>query len=92
MDYRVKIVEKNNGDKRYIPQTVYRKRLFGLFLNWGNIVKTHEYGLPIFEVSTIVSTSYDSEEKAKHIIHEFKQYNENLEGEKMKLVSYRTID
>jgi hypothetical protein len=91
MEYRVKIEEKNNGEKRYIPQTIYEKRLFGLFSSWGSIIKSHEYGLPIFEVSTSLSISYDSEKKAEQIINEFKEYTDDLEGKKMKRISYKSI-
>lgn len=91
--YRIKIEEKNNGEKSYTPQKeelwvsggwVKRQEM-----RWYNIIHSHGY---TFGLSQTVGASYKTEEGALKIIEAYKNKDIIEEGNKVKSTTYKTID
>jgi len=92
--YRIKIEEKNNGVKGYIPQVCkleIKKRLFKQTqeLVWYNII--HSYG-NTFATSKTVSATYRTEDSALKVIEDYKNKDLIKEGNKVKSTTYKIID
>lgn len=92
VQYRIKIEELNNGEKSYIPQYGTEKLIVGRFcwlgMNWENII-SDEY---MFQTSTIIKQSFNTEQEAIEIIEQYKQYVAKNESEKVKSVTYKKIN
>lgn len=90
--YRIKIEEKNNGDKWYIPQVGTPRLKIGKFdflsTEWKNLIED----TTSFWISSIAQTSYDTEQKALDIIEEYKQYLIDEKGKEVKSTTYKMID
>ena len=71
--YRIKIEEKNNGEKGYTPQTCKLEIFGGLIkrqsIVWYNIIHSHGN---TFGLSKTVSAAYRTEESALKVIDDYK--------------------
>ena len=83
--YRIKIEEKNNGEKGYTPQKLelwvsggWTKRQE---IVWYNIIHNHGN---TFGLSQTVGASYKTEESALKVIEDFKNKDLIVEGNKVK--------
>jgi len=91
--YRIKIEEKNNGEKGYTPQTC-KVEVFGGWIKrqsivWYNIIHTHGN---TFGLSQKVGTSYKTEESALKVIEDYKNKDVIEEANKVKSTTYKMID
>ena len=91
--YRIKIEEKNNGEKGYIPQ-VCKLEILGRWLKrqeliWYNIIHSHGN---TFGLSKTMSAAYKTEEGALKIIEDYKNKDVIEEGNKVKSTTYKMID
>lgn len=91
--YRIKIEEKNNGEKGYIPQTC-KLEVFGGWVKrqsivWYNII--HDHG-NTFGLSKTISASYKTEESALKVIEDYKNKDVIEEGNKVKSTTYKMIE
>jgi len=89
--YRIKIEERNNGEKRYIPQ-VSRLVISGGWIKrqrivWDNIL-TYDYG---HRADNVIRHSYSKEQDALDIIESHKKEIEKKNGEEVKSVTYKII-
>jgi len=91
--YRIKIEEKNNGVKGYIPQTCKLEIIGGLIkrqsIVWYNII--HDHG-NTFRLSKTTSAAYKTEESALKVIEDYKNKDIIEEGNKVKSTTYKMID
>ena len=91
--YRIKIEEKNNGEKGYIPQTCKLEIFGGLIkreeLVWYNIL--HSYG-NTFGLSKTTSVAYKTEDGALKVIEDYKNKDVIEEGNKVKSTTYKYPD
>ena len=91
--YRIKIEERNNGQKLYIPQVCrleIKKRLFKQTqeLVWYNI---HKIGVA-FGISTTITAKYGNEEDALKVIESYKNKHQVEKDNEVKSTTYKTID
>jgi len=91
--YRIKIEEKNNGEKGYIPQ-VGKLKISGLWIKrqsivWYNIIHSHGN---TFGLSKTTSAAYKTEESALKVIEDYKNKDVIEEGNKVKSTTYKMID
>jgi hypothetical protein len=90
--YRIKIEEKNNGEKRYIPQVGTPKlrtgRTIWLYTNWENILTHHNRYIAL----NSMTESYNTEQEALNVIEGFKKNILEEDGKKVKSTTYKTID
>ena len=91
--YRIKIEERNNGQKVYIPQVCkleIKKRLFKQTqeLVWYNI---HRVGVS-FGLSKIITVRYGNEEDALKVIEDYKNKHQVEKDYKIKSTTYKMID
>jgi len=92
--YRIKIEERNNGEKLYIPQ-VCQLKIVGTWLKkrqelvWYNIIGDGELTMALSETST---AKYKTEEYALKIIENHKNVDVIREGNKIKSTTYKMID
>jgi hypothetical protein len=93
--YRVKIEEKYNGENCYIPQVckleisrswVQRQRLV-----WYNLINNHgdTYILSLDDAQT---PRHTTEERAMKVIDDYKNYQNKVQGNQLKSVTYKNID
>jgi hypothetical protein len=92
--YRIKIVERNDGQKVYIPQHCkleIKKRLFGQTqeLVWYNIIYAY---INTLGLSKTVHEEFCTEDVALKIIEEYKDNIQKEEDEKVKTITYKTVD
>jgi hypothetical protein len=90
--YRIKIEERNNGQKLYTPQVCkleIKKRLFKQTqeLVWYNI---HKIGVA-FGTSTTICAKYGNEEDALKVIESYKNKHQVEKDSKIKFVTYKMI-
>jgi hypothetical protein len=91
--YRIKIEEKNNGEKGYIPQTC-KLESFGVWTKrqqivWYNII--HDHG-NTFALSKTITAAYRTEDSALKVIEDYKN-KDQVEGDnQVKTVTYKMID
>lgn len=78
--YRIKIEEKNNGEKQYIPQKGY------LHIS-GKWIKRQE-----IRWDNLFCGPFSSESFALEKIDEYKKLVEKRKGEEVKSTSYKMID
>jgi len=90
--YRIKIEEKNNGEKRYIPQVGTPKlrtgRTIWLGTNWENIITQYNR----YILTNGMTESHNTEEGALNVIEGFKKSILEEDGKKVKSTTYKTID
>jgi len=90
--YRIKIEERNNGEKRYIPQVGTPKlrtgRVVWLGTNWENIITQYNR----YILTNGMTESHNTEEGALNVIEGFKKSILEEEGYKMKSTTFKTID
>ena len=90
--YRIKIEEKNNGEKRYIPQVGTPKlktgRTIWLYTNWENILTHHNR----YILTNSMTESYNTEQEALNVIESFKKNILEEDGNKVKSITYKMID
>jgi hypothetical protein len=90
--YRVKIEEKNNGEKDYIPQVGIPKlrtgRVVWLGTKWENIIKHHNR----YIITNYITESYNTEQKALNVIEGYKKNILEEDGKKVKSTTYKIID
>jgi hypothetical protein len=92
-NYRIKIEEKNNGEKHYIPQIcklIIKKRMFKQTqeLVWYNILRANG---STFGLSTEIWTKYVNEEDALKVIEDYRNKEQVEEDSKIKSVTYKNI-
>jgi hypothetical protein len=96
MEYRIKIVEQNNGDKRYIPQvmtglkklTWFTKRGMGTYQN----IISELPSVSSYSTSVSIEESWDTEEQALHVIEHYKDILSIKESKKIKNIEYKLIN
>ena len=91
--YRIKIQEKNNGEKGYIPQ-VGKLKISGLWIKKQEIVWytiLHAHGIT-FGLSETITVGYATEESALKVIEDYKNKDVIEEGNKVKSTTYKMID
>lgn len=83
-NYRIKIEEKYNGDKWYIPQICELEITGGWIrrqhLVWYNLSSNHD------EVA-----KHPTEERAMKVINDHKNYVDKEKGKQIKSTTYKTI-
>jgi len=89
--YRIKIEERNNGEKRYIPQ-VSRLVISGGWIkrqriDWDNIL-TYDYG---HRTDSSIKHSYSTEKEALENVESYKKQIDKKIGEEVKSVTYKMI-
>ena len=92
--YRIKIQEKNNGQKTYTPQV-------GKLVKVGNWIKkrqeivwntiVHAHG-NTFRLSETITVGYATEESALKVIDDYKNKDGIEEANKVKSTTYKMID
>ena len=89
--YRIKIEERNNGEKRYIPQVsrlvntggwIKRQRIV-----WDNIL-TYGHG---HRTDSSIKHSYSTEQEALENVESYKKQIDKKIGEEVKSVTYKII-
>ena len=90
--YRIKIQEKNNGEKTYTPQ-VGKLKISGLWIKkqeivWYTIVHAHVVTFGLSETSTV---AYKTEEAALKVIEDYKNKDGIEEANKVKSITYKTV-
>jgi len=90
--YRIKIEERNNGEKLYIPQVGTPKlrtgRVVWLGTNWENIITHHNR----YILTNGMTEAHNTEEGALNVIEGFKKSILEEEGYKVKSTTFKTID
>jgi hypothetical protein len=92
--YRIKIEEKNNGEKGYIPQACKLESFGGYWtkrqeLVWYNILHSHGN---TFGLSKTVTATHRTEESALKVIEDYKNKDVIEEDNKVKSTTYKMID
>lgn len=95
MKYRIKITEKRNGEKWYVPQAASYglqelSRITILGLDWKNIVKNTSNNT--YELESTVTESWKTEEEALAVIVGFQDQLIVEGGEEPCKVSYKMIE
>ena len=89
-EYRIKVVEKNNGDKIYIPQIGEPKLSLGRFnyvwLGWKNLI-CWDHNNEI-EPSKTQHNNYSSESSANELIERYKKTIQFQQEQKVKNVYF----
>jgi hypothetical protein len=94
-NYRIKIEEKNNGEKGYIPQVCklqINRRLFRQTqeLVWYNI--HYDPNGTTFSLSKTIGEKYNNEEDALKVIEDYRNKYQIEEGDKIKSTTYKMVD
>ena len=92
--YRIKIEEKNNGEKGYIPQVGILVKVGNWSkkreeLVWYNILHSHGN---TFGLSKTTTATHRTEESALKVIEDYKNKDVIEEGNKVKSTTYKMID
>lgn len=92
--YRIKIEERNNGEKLYIPQVCKLEIHRSWFkqkqeLVWYNILRAYE---TTFGLSKTTTAKYGNEEDALKVINDYKNRYQLEEDKKIKSTTYKMID
>jgi hypothetical protein len=87
--YRIKVEERQNGDKYYTPQVgtpkLIGRRSVYLFTDWKNIISDGES-------SSTSSINYPTEQGAKELIDRYKENISIQEGNQVKKISFIEVD
>jgi hypothetical protein len=93
--YRVKIAERNNGEKRYTPQvgnvSIIGKMYLNLFTNWENILVDDLNRLQIVQTNHLTSYSYRTEQEALNAIEKYKKWLNEEFDTKIKSTTYKEV-
>jgi hypothetical protein len=91
-NYRIKIEEKNNGEKVYIPQTC-KLESFGVWTKRQQIVwyNIHRVGVS-FGLSKTITVRYGNEEDVLKVIEEYKNKHQVEKDNEIKSTTYKMID
>jgi len=93
--YRVKIEEKNNGEKWYTPQvgnvSIIGKMYLNLFTNWENILVDDLNRCQIVRTNSLTSYSYRTEQEALNAIEKYKKFLNKEFGEETKSITYKEV-
>lgn len=96
MEYRIKIEEKNNGVKWYIPQVRKVKLKIGKFnissTEWHNIIEDKPSLKPSFWISSFAEYAYNTEQGALDVIEGYKQYLIDEKAKEVKSTTYKTVE
>ena len=92
--YRIKIEEKNNGEKGYIPQVGILVKVGNWSkkreeLVWYNILHSHGNTFGLSETTT---ATHRTEESALKVIDDYKNKDGIEEANKVKSTTYKMID
>lgn len=91
--YRIKIEERYNGEKLYIPQILELKIIRTVLqrqrLVWYNIVRGSD---GFITTSESMAAGYATEADALQVIEDHKNKEKILAGKKIKSVTYKMID
>jgi hypothetical protein len=91
--YRIKIEEKNNGVKGYIPQASKLQSYGGWVkrqeIVWYNII--HDHG-NTFALSRTITTAHRTEESALKVIEDYKNKDVIEKDNKVKSTTYKMVD
>jgi hypothetical protein len=91
--YRIKIEEKNNGEKGYIPQACKLQSYGGWVkrqeIVWYNII--HDHG-NTFALSRTITTAHRTEESALKVIEDYKNKDVIEKDNKVKSTTYKMVD
>ena len=94
LKYRVKIIEKNDGTKQYVPQVGEFKLSTGRFCflsyDWRNI-KRSNFNDSGFSIDKDVAHYYDTEEAAISEIEKYKQHLIEQDSKKVKSITYKEV-
>lgn len=92
MKYRIEIEERNNGEKRYIPQVGIPSLKIGKFdffsIKWRNIIKDNTF----FFYTPYIEYSYNTEQEALDVIEGYKKYLIEEKGKETKSTTYKIIE
>ena len=91
--YRIKIEERYNGEKLYVPQYCKLEIIRRVFqqqqrLVWYNIIPS-ETG---FTISETLQVGYGTEESAMEVIEGYKNKDKIEAGKKIKSTTFKMID
>ena len=90
-NYRIKIEERYNGEKRYIPQVSRLVNTGGWIkrqkIVWDNIL-TYVYG---HRTDSSIKHSYSTEQEALENVESYKKQIDKKIGEEVKSVTYKNI-
>jgi hypothetical protein len=93
--YRVKIEERNNGEKRYTPQvgnvSIIGKWQLNLHTNWENILVDDLNKLQIVQTNRLTSYSYRTEQEALNAIEKYKKWLNEEFYTKTKSITYKEV-
>lgn len=93
--YRVKIEERNNGEKWYTPQvgnvSIIGKMYLNLFTDWENILVDDLNRLQIVQTNRLTSYSYRTEQEALNSIEKYKKWLNEEFGTKIKSTTYKEV-
>lgn len=92
MKYRIKIEERKNGDKIYIPQ--YKLHFLSGWRNIGLNVSTNSvflYEVDNFIYRTANKYNFDTEKETKEIISMYKEKMEKRKQNKIKTTRYVNV-
>ena len=86
LQYRIKVEEKNNGEKRYIPQVGTPKLTIGKrsvypWLDWKNLDKHANYAYRYYD-------GFTTEQEAEEVIESHKKEAVRIELNKIKSVYF----
>jgi hypothetical protein len=88
MKYRIKIIERHNGQMSYIPQV-------GMLNTWSTILTlvSPTMSLKMYELTTNPNLGdvFESEEEAIEVINQYKKQEEINLGFKIKEITYKDI-
>ena len=94
-EYRIKIEERYNGEKWYIPQIckleitrgwIQRQRLV-----WYSIINNHG-DMYILTPDDVQAAKYITEERAMRVIDDHWNYHNKVQGSQVKSVTYKNIE
>jgi hypothetical protein len=90
--YRIKIEERNNGEKWYIPQVSFKRNWLGkqvwLNIGWLEINDKYTY----FSTEHSKQMSVREEERASKIIESYKLYLAEKHSKQTKSITYKEIE
>lgn len=94
LKYRIKIIEKNDGTKLYVPQVgefkLHTGRFCFLSYDWRNITQkgiSTDFDRP----SKVVTYYYDTEQDVLDIIESYKQHLIKQDSKKVKSITYKEL-
>ena len=94
LKYRVKIIEKNDGTKLYVPQVgefkLHTGRFCFLSYDWRNIIP-QSISSGFAPPSNTITYYYDTEQEVLDIIEKYKNYLIKCGSKKTKSITYKNV-